>query len=162
MGEKTYGAFNWGDTRIVMLDCGEDKEDGHREYFGLNNFTSLRKEQAEFLKKEVASKAFKRAKKRVLIHHIPVYGMSEGAYNPSLDEWGSILKDAPFDIAINGHMHQFTYHPKNSVGNNFPIVIGGGPNIQQGAVVMVLKKEGNKMTLQVLDAKGEEKLKLEL
>ena len=25
VGGKTYGAFNWGDTRIVMLDCGEDK-----------------------------------------------------------------------------------------------------------------------------------------
>lgn len=22
---KIYGAFNWGNTRIVMLDCGEDK-----------------------------------------------------------------------------------------------------------------------------------------
>ena len=32
VGGKTYGAFNWGDTRIVMLDCGEDKTDDHREY----------------------------------------------------------------------------------------------------------------------------------
>ena len=29
MGEKTYGAFNWGDTRFVLLDCGEDKTDDH-------------------------------------------------------------------------------------------------------------------------------------
>ena len=27
VGDKTYGAFNWGDTRFVMLDCGEDKPD---------------------------------------------------------------------------------------------------------------------------------------
>ena len=26
VGDKTYGSFNWGDTRIVMLDCGEDKK----------------------------------------------------------------------------------------------------------------------------------------
>jgi len=25
--ELTYGAFNWGDTRFVTLDCGEDKPD---------------------------------------------------------------------------------------------------------------------------------------
>ena len=29
VGDKTYGSFNWGDSRIVMLDCGEDKLDSH-------------------------------------------------------------------------------------------------------------------------------------
>ena len=101
MGEKTYGAFNWGDTRFVILDCGEDKDDGHREYFGLNDFTGLRQEQGAFLRKEVSSEEFKKAKKRVLIHHIPIYGLGEGAYNPSFDEWGDILKSAPFDVALN-------------------------------------------------------------
>lgn len=38
VGDKTYGAFNWGDTRIVMLDCGEDKPDTHWVYYGLNDF----------------------------------------------------------------------------------------------------------------------------
>lgn len=33
VGDKTYGAFNWGDTRIVMLDCGEDKPDDHWVYW---------------------------------------------------------------------------------------------------------------------------------
>ena len=32
VGDKTYGAFNWGDTRIVMLDCGEAKPDDHWVY----------------------------------------------------------------------------------------------------------------------------------
>lgn len=159
VGDKTYGAFNWGDTRIVMLDCGEDKPDDHWVYYGLNDFTGLRKDQAEFLNYELDSEAFKSAKKRVLIHHIPVYGLREGAYNPSFEEWGDILEDAPFDIALNGHTHRFAYHPKQTVGNNFPVVIGGGNN-PQGATIMVLEKAGEKMTLQVLDVNGEEKLKL--
>ena len=33
VGGKTYGAFNWGDTRIVMLDCGEDKPDSTYVYY---------------------------------------------------------------------------------------------------------------------------------
>ena len=33
VGNKTYGSFNWGDTRIVMLDCGEDKPDSHWAYY---------------------------------------------------------------------------------------------------------------------------------
>ena len=39
VGDKTYASFNWGDTRIVMLDCGEDKPDDHWVYYGLNDFT---------------------------------------------------------------------------------------------------------------------------
>ena len=74
VGDKTYGSFNWGDTRIVMLDCGEDKTDDHWVYYDLNDFTQLRNEQVGFLKKELAAKEFKKAKKRILLHHIPLYG----------------------------------------------------------------------------------------
>ncbi len=161
VGDKTYGAFNWGDTRIVMLDCGEDKDDGHWVYYGLNDFTGLRKDQAGFLQGELGSDAFKNAEKRVLVHHIPIYGQREGSYNPSLEEWGDILKDAPFDVALNGHTHRFAYHPKHTAGNNFPVVVGGGNN-PQSATMMVLEKTGEKMTLRVLDVKGEEKLRLDM
>lgn len=53
VGDKTYGAFNWGDTRIVTLDCGEDKPDDHWVYYGLNDFTALRNAQVGFLKEEI-------------------------------------------------------------------------------------------------------------
>jgi len=82
----SYGAFNIGDTRFVILDCGEDKPDDTEVYYGLNDFTRFRKDQAEFLKKEVASKEFESAAKRVLIHHIPIYGMPKGAFIPCRDE----------------------------------------------------------------------------
>ena len=35
VGDKTYGAFSWGDTRFVMLDCGEDKPDSTWVYLSL-------------------------------------------------------------------------------------------------------------------------------
>ena len=103
VGGKTYGAFNWGDTRIVMLDCGEDKTDDHKEYSGLNDFTQLRHEQVGFLEKELASKAFKKADKRILIHHIPLYGSE----NLCKDLWEPLLKKAPFHISFNAHNHKF-------------------------------------------------------
>lgn len=162
VGDKTYGSFNWGDTRIVMLDCGEDKEDTHWVYYGLNDFTGLRKDQTAFLLKELKSREFKKAEKRVLIHHIPIYGLREGAYNPCFDEWGDILQKAPFDICLNAHQHRFNYHPKGKLGNNYPVVVGGG-NRPEGATLMILKKQGKNMTLRVLDpVNGEEKLKLDL
>ena len=154
VGDKTYGAFNWGDTRFVMLDCGEDKPDDHKEYSGLNDFTALREAQVGFLKSELKSKAFKKAKKRVLIHHISIYGKDVDKYNPCLTLWGGLLKNAPFDICLNGHTHRRAYYPKGSeYGNNFPVVIGGAPDINE-ATVMVLQKKGKEMTLTVLDANG--------
>lgn len=160
VGNKTYGAFNWGDTRIVMLDCGEDKPDSHWVYYGLNDFEQLRKDQADFLREELKNKSFKRAAKRVLIHHVPIYG-TDDEYNPCLGLWGGVLGKAPFDVCINGHTHKYAFHPKGELGNNYPVVIGGG-NRPETATMMVLQKKGKEMKLTVFNTKGEEILKLEL
>ena len=160
IGGKTYGAFNWGDTRFVLLDCGEDKPDDHWVYYGLNDFTHLRADQVTFLKQEVASKAFKKAAKRVLVHHIPIYGETD-KYNPCRELWGGILSKAPFNVSINAHTHRFAYYPKGADSNHYPVVIGGGYN-PKGATVMVLQKKGKEMTLKVLNVKGETLLDLNL
>ena len=151
VGSKTYGAFNWGDTRIVMLDCGEDKTDDHREYSGLNDFTQLRNEQVEFLQQELASKAFKKADKRILIHHIPLYG-NDGD-NLCWDLWEPLLRKAPFHVSLNAHTHKFAHHPKGTLGNNYPVVIGGGNRLEK-ATVMILEKKKGKLSIKVLNAEG--------
>ena len=149
VGGKTYGAFNWGDTRIVMLDCGEDKTDDHREYSGLNDFTQLRHEQVGFLQEELQSKAFKKADKRILIHHIPLYGCDNLCWNL----WEPLLRKAPFHVSINAHTHRFAYHPKGSLKNNYPVVIGGGNKVEN-ATVMILEKKKDELRIKVLDATG--------
>ena len=116
VGDRTYGSFNWGDTRIVMLDCGEDKPDDHWVYYGLNDFTQLRNEQVDFLKKELSSKEFKKAGKRVLIHHIPLYG-NDGK-NLCANLWTKLLEKAPFNISLNAHTHKYAYHPQG-IGSTF-------------------------------------------
>ena len=149
VGGKTYSAFNWGDTRIVILDCGEDKTDDHREYSGLNDFSQLRNEQIPFLQQELKSKAFKKADKRILIHHIPLYGSS----NLCTDLWTPLLGKAPFNISLNAHNHKFAHHPKGSLGNNYPVIIGGG-NRLENATVMILEKKKGELRIKVLDAEG--------
>ena len=149
VGGKTYGAFNWGDTRIVMLDCGEDKTDDHREYSGLNDFTQLRQEQVSFLEQEVKSKDFKKADKRILIHHIPLYR----CHNLCKELWEPLLRKAPFHVSINAHTHKFTHHPKGALGNNYPVVIGGGNKVEN-ATVMILKKQKGELSIKVLNAEG--------
>ena len=157
---KTYGAFNWGDTRFVMLDCGEDKPDDHWVYYGLNDFSGLRREQADFLKEELDSKPFRRAAKRVLVHHIPLYG-NDYDYNPCLELWGAMLEKAPFNVSLNAHTHVYAYHPKGSLGNNYPVFIGGGYDLDD-ATVMVLTKRGDVLKLKVVDAQGEVLMEMEL
>jgi Icc-related predicted phosphoesterase len=157
---KTYTAFNWGDTRFVVLDCGEDKPDSTWVYYGLNDFTKFRLEETEFLKKELASKAFKTASKRVLIHHIPIFGNTD-EYQPCAELWRPLMKNAPFNISINAHVHEFSYLPKKPNVQNYPVVIGGGPDAKD-ATVMVLQKKGSKMTLKVIKADGQVVLNLVL
>ena len=149
VGGKTYGAFNWGDTRIVMLDCGEDKTDDHREYSGLNDFTQLRQEQVGFLQEELASKAFKKADKRILIHHIPLYGCE----NLCWDKWEPLLRKAPFHVSISAHTHKFAHHPKGSLGNHYPVIIGGGNRVEN-ATVMILEKKKGELRIKVLNTEG--------
>ena len=151
VGDRTYGSFNWGDTRIVMLDCGEDKPDDHWVYYGLNDFTQLRNEQVDFLKKELSSKEFKKAGKRVLIHHIPLYG-NDGK-NLCANLWTKLLEKAPFNISLNAHTHKYAYHPKGELGNNYPVNIGGGYKMD-GATVMILEKKKDELRVKVLNAKG--------
>ena len=151
VGDRTYGSFNWGDTRIVMLDCGEDKPDDHWVYYGLNDFTQLRNEQVDFLKKELSSKEFKKAGKRVLIHHIPLYG-NDGK-NLCANLWTKLLEKAPFNISLNAHTHKYAYHPKGELGNNYPVIIGGVYKMD-GATVMILEKKKDELRVKVLNAKG--------
>ena len=160
VGDKTYGSFNWGDTRFVMLDCGEDKPDSTWVYYGLNDFTGLRKDQVNFLSKELSGKEFKQASKRVLLNHIPIYGNGD-AYEPCPELWGSLLAKAPFNVNISAHTHQYAFHPKDSLGNNFPVIVGGGYKLDS-ATVMVLRKKGDEMSVRVLNAKGETLLDLKL
>lgn len=154
VGGLTFSAFNWGDTRFVFLDCGEDKPDDHWVYYGLNSFEELRNTQLDFLEKERQNKDFKKAAKRVVVHHIPLHGLREKSYAPCTELWTDVLNQSNISLAINGHTHRFAYHEAGSLNNNYPVVIGGGYK-ENGATVMILAKNGKTMNLKVLSYHGE-------
>lgn len=157
MHGRSYSAFSLGDTRFVLLDCGEDKPDDHWVYYDMNDYTQHRVDQAEFLKKEVQSTAFKKANKRILIHHIPIFGFSPDSFSPCSDLWMPVLKKTAFNVSLNAHMHKYRVIEKGEDGNNFPVIIGGG-NREPDGTVMILEKKGDKLTLEVINAAGEKLL----
>lgn len=146
--DKTYGSFNWGDTRFMVLDCGEDKEDSTPVYAGLNDFSRLRLDELSFIRSEIKSKAYKRAKRRVLIGHIPLFGPTD-SYHPCKDLWGPVLCKQPFDLAVFAHEHAYRFEKKNLDGAQYPVYIGGGPGKDE-ATVAVLQKTGDRLHLKVL------------
>ncbi len=159
-GDKTYGGISWGDTRFMVLDCGEDKPDDDREYAGFNDFTQLRAEETDFIKHELKSPAFKKAKRRILLSHIPVFG-NDDKYQPCRDAWAPLLQSQPFDVAIFAHTHRFNYSPKGLEGATYPVVNGAGPNIQRASVI-ILQKRGKSLHLRTLSRKPENCIDIEL
>lgn len=161
---RSYGAFSWGDNRFVMLDCGEDKPDSHPVYYDFNDFEGLRRDQVGFLKAEMASPAFTKASKRILLHHIPIYGELD-SYSPCTELWSPIFtgvkgRKPNFNVALNGHTHRFDSYTVGEAGNPFPVVVGGGPAIKE-ATVTILSRRDSVLTLTVLSAAGEKLLELQ-
>lgn len=161
MGGRSYSSFSLGDTRFVLLDCGEDKPDDHWVYYDMNDFTQHRLDQAEFLKQELKSKAFKKANKRILIHHIPLFGENLDKYAPCSDLWIPIIEKAPFNVSLNAHTHRFELIEKGKYKNNFPVIIGGG-NREPSGTVMVLDKKGSNLRLEVYNSAGDKLVDREL
>ena len=71
------------------------------------------------------------------------------------------MANAPFNLNISAHTHQYAFHPKGSLGNNFPVIVGGGDKLDS-ATGMVLREKGNEMRGRVVDARGETLLDLKL
>lgn len=131
-----YGTYSLGDTFVTMLDTGEDKPDSHHDYSELAAFEDYRKEQAEWLKKVVKSKAFKSAKHRIVMAHIPPLkddGTSTrvSVHGPDMvyKLYLPILNKEKIDLMISGHTHRYELIETNKGINNFPILINDNNSI---------------------------------
>jgi len=153
--DEFFFAMTAGPVRFLFLDCGEDKSDDHSEYSGLNDFSGYRERQKAWLETEVKSDAFKNAKYRILIHHIPLYNHNDrGVSVFSRTSWAPVLDLVPIDVAISGHTHNYNFVPFKAAGNNYPVLIGGGPDSER-ATVIVLSATDKQLSIEVLNDRGE-------
>jgi predicted phosphodiesterase len=123
---KFYYAFSQGSVRFIVLDSGEDKSDSHPVYAGLVDFDQYRTEQSDWLKQEVQSEEFKKAKYKIVFIHIPPFTGSRGhGSNDITEKWGEILNESNIDIVISGHHHRFSKMDPVEGKNQFPVLIVG-------------------------------------
>ena len=137
-GGKYYYSFKHGPVYFIVLDGGEDKEDSHWAYSGLNDFDGYRDEQTEWLKKEIEKKEFKNASFRVVLTHIPLFGSGEA--HGTLDcrkKWAQLLNQGRIDLHISGHTHRPNVVDAVKGEHDYPVFIGGGPGDEQFTVISV-------------------------
>ena len=141
---RTYYQVALGPLLLLVLDCGEDKNDGHREYGGTAAFHAMRMEETEFLHRIAHNREDhlpQNIKCKLVVSHIPVpyrdHGSSKGECpfdieNEIYSEWVDIL-NASFrpDLYIAGHLHRSELwqpdSPKNERRLDCPVLIAGVP-----------------------------------
>jgi len=128
---RFYYSFDHGPVHFIVMDTGEDKEDGHWAYSGLTDFDAYRQQEAEWLARDVASPAYRAARFRVLVAHMPFFGNQRtrveghGAAD-CRERWGAILNRAGLDLHIAGHTHRTDWVEPAAGVNTFPVAVGGG------------------------------------
>lgn len=164
---RYYYAFDHGPVHFIVLDAGEDKTDSHREYHGLVDFSRYRRQQAEWLKTHVQSDAFKQARFRVVICHMPF--PSKAAADPSLypeksaftgmkdayECFGQTLEVSGIDLMLSGHMHLAAVIPAETGRHSYPIVQGGG-NIDDGRTLIRVDVSNQALNAVILRPDGSE------
>ncbi|WP_240612957.1 metallophosphoesterase [Chitinophaga parva] len=136
-GDRYYFSFTQGPVHFVVLDTGEDKLDDHVEYSGLVAFDNYRIEQARWLEQEINTPAFRKAKYRVVLMHIPPFNSGDAHGTLHCRElFNPLFNKGKVDLMICGHTHKYGVWPPTDE-HHYPIIIGGGP------------KEGNRTLIRV-------------
>ncbi len=140
--DRFYYSFDQGPVHFIVLDCGEDKPDNNRYYYGLADYDSYRFTELEWLKNEVKTDAFRNAKHRIVIIHMPVIKEAKQNYAMKFlaDNFGPVLQNAGIDLMISGHTHRNAYYEKEKSGFNYPVLV----NSNNSFVEVVVDNKGIK------------------
>lgn len=124
---KQYFSYTWGPVHFTVLDTGEDKPDSEPVYAGIVDFDAYREEQARWVDEVMQRSAFKKAKFRVVLMHIPTY-YHNNWHGPMHCQklFTPLFNQYKVDLCISGHTHQYGVHEPVMSQHTYPIIIGGG------------------------------------
>ncbi|MBN1347118.1 MAG: metallophosphoesterase family protein [Phycisphaerae bacterium] len=132
---KFYTSFDHGGVHFIVLDSGEDKPDGDKEYSGLVAFDAYRAQQAAWLEADVRGEACREADFRIAVFHMPPYGGNNWHGETHLRKlWGPILNESGVDLVLCGHTHRFQRIDPAEDKNHYTLLIGGTDTVIRGQV----------------------------
>lgn len=103
-----YFEVRLGPVWMLVLDCGEDKEDGHREYSGMIDFSAYRAREEQWIDRVLANPGERYqpdgVEYRILVSHIP-FNVINSPEPERYTRWAEKLSAAGLDFAIAGHTH---------------------------------------------------------
>ncbi len=137
---NTYYTFRIGSIWGIILDCGEDKDDGHAEYGGTVACHVFRERQTKFIEKVIERAADEYeadgVKTRLVVAHNPFTHQLPPPFNIEAEiytKWASLLGDNVKPHAmICGHFHKTEIFEKGSendhLGQPCTVVVGARPD----------------------------------
>jgi UDP-2,3-diacylglucosamine pyrophosphatase LpxH len=150
-GNRFYYGFSFGDVHFTVLDCGEDKPDDSRYYYGLADYARYRNEELDWLKKEVKSEDFVRAAYNIVFVHMPV--LKQEKQNAAMqflsEKFGPLLKEAGVDLVMSAHTHRNTFYNRDQTGWGFPLLV----NSNNSYAEVTVEKYGIKVVVSDVSGK---------
>lgn len=144
---KFYYPVKIGNLQILVLDCGEDKDDSHPEYAGTVCFKNYRKNETEFLESIAENAALysdDTVRYKFVLSHIPFmhtdFDPATGKHEFDIEKdtyanWVRILNEKiKPQFGLFGHTHTPEICGKDSKYNSkgfAPIMIIGGKPLQK-------------------------------
>ncbi len=136
---NTYYSVKLGNIWFLVLDCGEDKDDFHKEYGGTVCCHDFRIKETEYIKSIIDNAAAQYdspdIKHKIVIAHKPFTIIDEPPFDIEQDiygEWVNLLSEyINPDLVLAGHIHRcFISYPGDkydSFGQSCPVIVGSMP-----------------------------------
>ena len=104
--QNFYYNFYFDNVYGIVLDMGEDHDDDYWEYYDTAFFDDYRKEQSEFLDKEIEKGNYLNFDYKMVVCHIPIpYINTRGNHKEIKIELTEKLNQMDIDIMLSGHQH---------------------------------------------------------
>ncbi len=153
---RTYYTIKLGALWFLLLDCGEDKDDSHKEYSGTVCCHSFRLEQSEFIK-DIISKSSSEYNApgtlyRIILSHVPFnmdnndecknerpFNIERAVYS----EWCKNIRENINPVfMLSGHTHTFEVLRRDAPGDDKHLgsdtILGGAPIKKNNVIIGAL------------------------
>ena len=105
-GEQFYYNFYFDNIYGLVLDIGEDHDEGWWEYYGTDHYEDYRNAQLNFLNEEINKKDYEHYEYHLAVCHVPVVFVNYRKDHVHIkEEMTNLLNQMDIDMLLCGHQH---------------------------------------------------------